>query len=145
MEIKQINYADIRVQQITATLVEEVTFNRIPDVAQYKGSDYRNAVRVERGISLEEALEIAANDPEVDYFVYLKGGEMVLEFLPDQSYDPANDPLELVTNGRYTFDDGQPGHGYMRPFRHGDVVFFKNDGKWLGSAPGLADVYEKVR
>ena len=27
-------------------------------------------------------------------------------------------------------------------FRYGDVVFF-GDGAWYGSAPGLADIYEK--
>jgi hypothetical protein len=120
---------------------DQVSFECVPDMAQYKGSDYANAVRVERGISLEEAKEIAAMDSSIDYFVYLKGGSMVLEFVPGQEYDSAKDPLHLVTEGNYIFDDGEPGHGYMRTFRHGDVVFFKNEGKWLGTAPDLADVY----
>lgn len=119
-------------------------FKRVPDVAQYKGSDYTNAVRVERGISLEEAKRIAAEDPNIDYFVYLKGWQMVLEIPPDVEYDPAKDPLHLVTHGGYIYDSGEKGFGGMRVFRHGDVVFFKNEGKWLGTAPGLADVYEKV-
>lgn len=124
---------------------EDVAFNRIPGVAQYKGSDYSNAVRVERGITVAEAKEIAANDPTIDYFFIVTGGCMVLEFEPDQKYDPEKDPLRLVTNGGYIFDNGQPGRGYMRLFYHGDVVFFRNEGKWLGSAPWLADVYEKVK
>ena len=118
-------------------------FTLLADAAQYGGSDYANAVRVERGISLEQAFEIAKNDPNIDYFFYTKGYMMVLNFPQDVSYDPAQDPLHLVTEGYYRFDDGSLGQGYMRLFQHGDVVFFKNEGKRLGSAPGLADVYVK--
>jgi hypothetical protein len=145
MELNKINYGDLRVPIVDAEKLDEVKFNHIQNVAQYKGSDYSNALRVERGITVEKALEIAANDPEIDYFVYMKGGEMVLEFLPDQKYESEKDPLHLVTKGKFRFDDGRLGDGYQRVFHHGDVVFFKNNGKWLGSAPGLADVYEKVK
>lgn len=117
---------------------KEITFVKEADVAQYGGSDYSNAIRVERGISLEEAFEIAENDPDIDYFVYLKGGQMVLT-----CDKPKNDPLGLVTYNRIGFDDGHVANGYCRIFRHGDTVFFKNEGKWLGSAPGYADVYSK--
>ena len=110
---------------------KEVEFIREQDLAQYKGSDYSNAVRVERGITLAQAKEIAANDPEIDYFVYLKGGRMVLEFPPGVQFPENGDPLGLVQGGCY------------RIFHHGDVVFFKNEGRWLGTAPGLADVYSK--
>jgi hypothetical protein len=71
------------------------------------------------------------------------GGMMVLEFTPEQRHEPEKDPLKLVSGGAYRFDDGQPGRGYMRLFEHGDAVFFRKEGQWLGSAPGLADVYEK--
>ena len=118
-------------------------FTLLANAAQYGGSDYANAVRVERGISLEQAFEIAKNDPAIDYFFYTKGYMMVLNFPQDVSYDPAQDPLCLVTQGYYLGDDGRPGAGYMRLFQLGDVVFFKNEGKRLGSAPGLADVYVK--
>lgn len=131
MEVKTTK--NLNVQTITPEQVDEVKFNHVPNVAQYKGSDYANAVRVERGITVEKALEIAANDPEIDYFVYMKGRAMTLEFQPGQKYDPAKDPLHLVSQG------------CMRVFHHGDVVFFKNEGKWLGTAPGFADVYEKVK
>ena len=107
-------------------------FSYCPDLAQYKGSDYSNAVRVERGITLERAFEIAREDDEIDYFFYVKGWQMVLEIPPGLDYDPSDDPLELVTD-----------NGYGRIFHHGDVVFFNNEGKWLGTATGLADVYEK--
>jgi hypothetical protein len=129
---------------IAAYVIEQQKgFTCIENAAQYKGSDYANAVRVERNITLAQAFEIAKSDPNIDYFVYMKGYMMVLEFPPDVAYDPAKDPLHLVSQGGYIFDDGHPGAGYMRLFRHGDVVFFKNEGKWLGSAPGLADVYVK--
>ncbi|HSX11218.1 MAG TPA: hypothetical protein VLF94_05850 [Chlamydiales bacterium] len=121
----------------------EVTFVKEADVAQYKGSDYANAIRVERGISLDEAFKIAKNDPEIDYFVYVKGYSMVLEIPPGVPFDAEKDPLELVTHTRFIYDDGRPSEGYCRIFKQGDVVFFKNEGKWLGTAPGLADVYSK--
>lgn len=105
------------------------------NAAQYKGSDYSNVVLVRRNISLEEAKEIALNDPEIDYFVYMRGGRMVLEIPPEAHFDPNNDPFGLVSYW--------PGLGYCRVFQYHDAVFFKNEGKWLGSAPGFADVYSK--
>lgn len=141
----EVSYQDVRFQEISTGQRDEVKFNHVPDAAQYKGSDYTNAVRVERRITVERALEIAKNDPEIDYFVYVKGGMMVLEFMPGQKYDPQQDPLRLVRKGNFMFDNKQEAYGYMRVFRHGDVVFFKNDGKCLGNASGLADVYEKVK
>ena len=121
----------------------EQGFKKEADLAQYKGSDYSNAIRVERSISLAQAFEIAQSDPEIDYFVYTKGFMMVLEIPSDVHFDPANDPLKLVTYTGFRYDLGDFGVGFCRVFRHGDVVFFKNEGKWLGTAPGLADVYSK--
>ena len=108
-------------------------FNLEANMGQYKGSEYSNAVRVERGITLEEAFEIAKNDPQIDYFMFVKGFRMTLEI--PEGKEPAEDPLHLVSYVREL--------GYSRVFNHGDVVFFKNEGKWLGTAPGLADVYSK--
>lgn len=130
--------APINAIQSAVNLEKEVTFVKEADVAQGGGSDYANAIRVERGITLDQAFEIAKNDPNIDYFVYLKGCQMVLV-----GGDPNNDPLGLVTYNQIGFDDGHVGEGYCRIFRNGDVVFFKNEGKSLGSAPGLADVYSK--
>jgi hypothetical protein len=119
-------------------------FTKFADLAQYNGSDYSNAVRVARGISLDEAFRIAENDPEVDYFVYLKGDCMVLEIPGDVSYDVMKDPLGLVSHQSYIKDsDGSMETGSCRVFHHGDVVFFKKEGQWLGSAPGFADTYIK--
>lgn len=119
-------------------------FTKVADTAQYKGSDYTNAVRVARGISLDQAFSIAENDPEVDYFVYLKGSCMVLEIPSDVSYDVMKDPLGLVSHQSYVRDNnGSIATGGCRVFHHGDAVFFKKEGKWLGSAPGLADTYFK--
>jgi hypothetical protein len=113
------------------------------NLAQYKGSDYSNAVHVERGITVEQAIEIAESRADVDYFVYVKGYMMVLEVPPGVACDPAQDPLHLLSHTNFIYDAGHMGMGYCRVFRHGDVVFFKNEGMWLGSAPGLADTYFK--
>lgn len=118
-------------------------FHKVADHAEYNGNDYKNAIHVERGISLEEAKAIAANDPEIDYFFFVKGEVLILEV--DENCDPENDPLNLLSHQKFIRDDGTFGEGYVRVFQHGDVVFFKNEGKWLGAAPGLADVYEKTR
>ncbi len=117
-------------------------FKRAADTAQYKGSDYSNAIRVARGISLEEAFTIAQNDPEIDYFFYTKGFCMVLEIPEDASFEPNNDELGLVSVGNHRLDaNGKVAHGARRIFEHGDTVFFKKGDRWLGSAPGLADTY----
>lgn len=115
-----------------------VEFKHVPGMAQYKGSDYANAVRVERGITLDDAKQIAAADPSIDYFFIMIGGTMVLEFPPELKYDPAKDPLQLVDLS------GSSGYEHARIFQYGDTVFFRNEGKWLGTAPWLADVYEKI-
>ncbi len=114
----------------------EVPFKHVPHKAQYGGNDYANAVRVERGITLDQALEIAANDPEIEYFFITTGGQMVLGC---DAKHLKNDPLHLIS------PYPGPGGGYMRLFRHGDTVFFKNGDKQLGDANFLADVYEKVK
>src|ERR1700722_9301718 len=113
-------------------------FQLVEDVAQYKGSDYSNVIHVERGISLEQAFEIAESIPEVDYFVYTKGYCMVLEVPPEVQLDPSNDPFGLLSFVHFIYDSGDLGLGYCRIFHHGDTVFFKKDGVWLGSANGLA-------
>lgn len=115
------------------------------DTAQYKGSDYSNVVRVERKITLDQAFKIANENDDIGYFVYLKGRQMVLEIPSEVQFDPAKDPFGLVEDVDFIYDSGEPAHGYCRIFRHGDVVFFKNEGIWLGSAPGLADTYCKTR
>ena len=56
-------------------------FTKEADLAQYKGSDYSNAVRVRRNITLEEAFNIAESDHNIGYFMYVKGAWMVLEYL----------------------------------------------------------------
>lgn len=123
--------------------VDQHAFVKQPNLAQYKGSDYAGALRVERGITLDEAFTIAEEDSQIDYFVYVKGAMMVLEVPMNVDFDPECDPLGLVTHTRYLNDDGEVCEGHCRIFTHGDVIFFRNEGRWLGTAPGLADVYEK--
>lgn len=113
------------------------------DAAQYKGADYANVVHVARNISLEEAFDIAEKDPNIGYFVYTKGWQMVLEIPSDVQFDRSQDPFGLAYNIDFMFDSGEMGMGYCRIFKSGDVVFFKKEGMWLGSAPGLADTYVK--
>jgi len=137
---------DLNTAAVTATSLTKPAndgFIKKENLAQYGGSDYTNAVRVERGISLEQAKEIAKNDPNIDYFVYLKGQTMVLPLPTDKPFDPATDPLHLVSYSKFTYDSGARGEGYVRVFHHGDVVFFKKEGAWMGSAPRLADAYYK--
>ena len=129
--------------QCAALQADRAGFRLEQDVAQYKGSDYSNVVHVERGITLKEAFDIAENNPEIDYFVYTKGWSMVLEIPPDVHFNPSNDPFGLVSFIDFIYDSGEYSKGYCRVFRHGDVVFFKQEGVWLGSAPGLADAYFK--
>ncbi len=111
------------------------------NLAQYKGSDYANVVDVARGISLEEAFAIAEKNPDIAYFVYTKGCTMVLEV--PKGVSCSDDPFNLVTHENFCYDSGEYASGNCRIFRHGDTVFFGKEGKWLGSAPGLADTYLK--
>ena len=63
-------------------------------------------------------MKIADKMPEVTYFTFVKGAQMYLE-------------------GQDNFYNGKG------PFHYGDVIFFKGT-PWYGTAPGLADSYEKV-
>jgi hypothetical protein len=89
-------------------------FKKLPDVAQYKNADWSEVIGVAKNISLNQAYKIAEANPEITYFFYTKGVQMVLE----------------TEAGDY------------RVFRHGDTVFFKGT-PWWGSAPSLADGYER--
>lgn len=89
-------------------------FNKVPDVAQYKNADWDNLIGVAKGVSINQAYTIANENPDISFFFYTKGGQMVLE----------------TTNGDY------------RVFNNGDAVFFSGS-PWWGSAPGLADGYTK--
>lgn len=93
-------------------------FNKLADVAQYKGADWKNEVRRETGLSLDQAKAIAAANPNITYFFITKGGQMVLE--------------------------GSASFTAKGVFRSGDAVFFSGK-PWYGSAPGLADAYEKAQ
>lgn len=89
-------------------------YEKIEDVAQYGHADWSNVIGIAKGITVEEAKKIADESPEITFFFYTKGYQMVLES-EDGSY---------------------------RVFKHGDTVFFSGE-PWWGSAPGLADGYIK--
>lgn len=100
------------IPEIIAPAIEG--FQKVPNVAQYKEADWSQVVGIARNISVREAQMIANSNPDITFFFYTKGGQMVLE-KQDGSY---------------------------RVFRHGDAVFFSGK-PWWGSAPGLADGYVK--
>ena len=87
-------------------------FKKIADVAHYKNADWSQVVGIAKGITIEEAYDIAENNSAITYFFRTKGSQMILE-KEDGSY---------------------------RVFHQGDTVFF--GGKpWWGAANGLADGY----
>ncbi len=94
------------------SISETYGFDKIPDVAQYKNADWSQVVGIARGVPLSEACRIAELNPEITFFFYTKGYQMVLE----------------TEDGDY------------RVFHQGDAVFFTGE-PWWGSAPGLADGY----
>jgi hypothetical protein len=96
-----------------------VVWNKIPDVAQYKGADWKNEVMRKSNLTVEDAKSIAESDPQITFFFYMKGYQMFLE--------------------------GKPGPGGWTEkgvFRAGDSVFFTGK-PWYGSAPSFSDAYEK--
>lgn len=98
-------------------------WKKIPDTAQYKwasssGNRWSNEIRRAKSITLKKAFDIANNDDRITFFFYTKGRQMYLEVNKENTIAPKG------------------------PFRYGDVVFF-GGGAWYGSAPGLADIYEK--
>ncbi len=124
---------------VFATVYGNENWRQQANAAQYGESDYANAVRLERGITLEKAIQIAESDPEIAYFFITTGYTMVLT-VPSQYV--GNDPLKMITQTHFIYDNGTPSYGHCRIFHHGDTVFFKDiKGMWLGGAPGLADTW----
>ena len=105
---------DAKAETPTASIQAKKGFERVRDVAQYKGADWSNMITIVRSIRLPAAFDFAKNDPNITYFFYTKGPQMVLES-PD---------------------------GSMRVFRQGDAVFFSGEPHW-GDAHDLADGYIK--
>ena len=89
-------------------------YQKIDDVAQYKMADWNNVIGIARKVTPGEAKKIADSNPDISFFFYMKGLQMVLE----------------------TED------GAGRIFRAGDAVFFSGE-PWWGSAPGFSDGYIK--
>lgn len=89
-------------------------FRKTGDVAQYGRADWNNVIGMVQRVSLAQAAEIANSNPEIEFFFYVKGSMVLVR----------EDGDRLV-------------------FRGGDAVFFSGK-PWWGSAPDLADGYEKV-
>lgn len=62
-----------------ARFVTQVEWKKIPDVAQYKGADWKNEVLRKTHLTLEQAKSIAASNPEIAFFFFMKKGVMHLE------------------------------------------------------------------
>ena len=106
-------------QMMPAIQSAEVQWNKQPNVAQYKGADWKNEMRRERGITLEQAKKIGASDPNITFFFYVK----------------ARIRMEGKSGPNGWTDKGR--------FSRGDAVFFTGK-PWYGSAPRVADAYEKT-
>jgi hypothetical protein len=141
--MKKIFFLFFIIQFVTLQAYDKDNFILRKDKAQYGKSSYNNVVWVERNISLERAFEIAQNNPDIDYFFFTKGYEMVLVLPSNFQYDKINDPFHLIVHTKYISDSNELKDGYCRIFNYGDTVFFKKKGMWFGSANGLADVYLK--
>ena len=87
-------------------------FELVPDSAQCRLASWENLVGLAHGVSVEDAKQIAAANPEITFFFWTKGCQLILE----------------NTNGNYS------------RFIYGDAVFFSGEAT-LGSAPDLADAY----
>jgi hypothetical protein len=85
------------------------------DVAEYYGASWDNLVRLEKGLTVKQAKEIAEKNTQITYFFIMKGYYM-----------------SLPVNGSHMI------------FSKGDAVFFSGK-PWFGSAPGMADAYQKVK
>lgn len=48
------------------------------DVAQYSGADWKNEVRRDKALTIDQAKAIAAANPNITYFVIVKGMQMSL-------------------------------------------------------------------
>ncbi len=88
-------------------------WEKIPDAAQYGDADWKNVVGRAKNVTVKEAIEIAESHPEITFFFFMKGRQMVLGKSPN-----------------------------VRIFRHGDAVFFTGE-PTFGAANGLADGYIK--
>lgn len=90
-------------------------WSRTANVAAYwnvaEGAGWGGLLRIERGLTVEQAMQRAMADPAVTHYFVTTGAQMVLEA------------------GR---ED--------RTFRQGDTAFFSGQ-PWWGGAPGLADGY----
>src|SRR5262245_2693303 len=87
----------------------ETEFNKVADSAEYQGAPWDNLISTRTNLTLDQAYEIAKNDPNISYFFHTKGYRMVL-----------NTPKG------------------PKIFHTGDTAFFSGK-PWWGSAPGLAD------
>src|SRR5512140_2781775 len=90
-----------------------MAWTKTPNVAQYKGADWKNFIRKEPNCTPERARRIALQNPRITFFFFCRQ-EMVLEGPVFEKYGA---------------------------FHPGDAVFFSGE-PWFGSAP-QCDSYQK--
>ncbi len=73
------NQAPFQIPEIDAPASTLDGYEKISDVAQYGGADWNNVVGISRHVSLQQAKQIADNNPSITYFFYTNGWEMHLE------------------------------------------------------------------
>ncbi len=101
------------IKATTVVAGSAITWREIVDVAQYGEADWSQEVKRVKNLSIEQAKKLAEADPRINYFFFVKGLRMVL-----------------------------PPLGNKGVFTKGEAVFFAGK-PWYGSAPGLANAYEK--
>lgn len=108
----------------------KVEFEEHKGVCQYADADYSNVLFTAHNLSVEEALEIAANDPRVEYFDY---------HYASGRYAVSEDALASEKLEHLNFN----GRNYRREFSKGDVVFFSDASKRWPGVSGSANTYIK--
>lgn len=93
-------------------------WKKVPDVAQYKLSDWNNVIGKAKGVTLFEAKLIADSDDRITYFFFVKDYQLALE---NVTVEP----------------------NIWRIFNKGDAVFFTGKPRW-GSSPS-SDGYIKIK
>jgi len=104
-------------EEATPVVPVAISWEKVDDVAQYKGASWENEVMRAADMTLDEAIAEAEANPDISYFIYI------------------NSPMFL--EGK----EGPGGWTEKGQFRRRDVIFFSGKPHY-GSAP-QADAYEK--
>lgn len=136
-------YSKMPVQEGFYQEIDTSGFQREENLVEAADSDFSHALRVERHISLEKALEIARKDPEIDYFFYVKARYLFLSTGKPNLCRRCN-PIEQDSLRLISYEAFHP-YGQGRAFWYGDAVFFgKKTERRLDNSNHCADIYLKL-